>query len=50
MPLQPNFIERRLINRGTIPAVLLDGSMAAFTVQAVTAAMELGVFDKFRVN
>ncbi len=48
MPLQPNFIERRLIKRGSIPGVLLDGSMAAFTVQAVTAAMELGVFDELR--
>ncbi len=48
MPLQPNFIERRLISRGTIPGILLDASMAAFTVEAVTAGMELGVFDELR--
>ncbi len=48
MPLQPNFIERRLISQGKIPGILLDASMAPFTVQAITAAMELGVFDALR--
>jgi hypothetical protein len=48
MPLRPNIIERRLIDRGTIPGILLDASMAAFTVEAVTAGMELGVFDELR--
>lgn len=48
MPLQPDFIERRLISQGKIPGILLDASMAPFTVQAVTAAMELGVFDELR--
>jgi predicted O-methyltransferase YrrM len=47
MPLQPNFIERRLVNRGSIPGVLLDG-MAAFQAEAALAAMELGVFDELR--
>lgn len=47
MPLQPNFIERRLVNRGSIPGVLIDG-MAAFQVEAALAAMELGVFDELR--
>lgn len=48
MPLQPNFIERRLINRGTIPGILLDASMAAFTTQALVAAMELNLFEQIR--
>lgn len=48
MPLQPNFIERRLIDQGKIPGILLDASMAAFTVESVTAGMELGVFDELR--
>lgn len=48
MPLQPNFIERRLIRRGTIPGILLDASMAAFTTQAIVAAMELDLFEHVR--
>lgn len=47
MPLQPNLIERRLVNRGTIPGVLIDG-MAAFQAEAALAAMEMGVFDELR--
>lgn len=48
MPLQPNFIERQLIRRGAIPGILLDASMAAFTTQALVAAMELNVFEHVR--
>lgn len=49
MPLLPNFIERRLVNRGSIPGVLLDG-MVAFQMEAALAAMELGVFDQLRAE
>ena len=48
MPLQPNLIERRLIRSGEIPGIMLDASMAAFTTQALVAAMELEVFDHVR--
>lgn len=46
MPLQPNFLERQLIRRGTIPGILLDIGVSAFKQGAVIAAMELGVFDE----
>jgi hypothetical protein len=48
MPLQPNFIERRLINRGSIPGILLDVGVAGFQQGAILSAMELGVFDILR--
>lgn len=44
MPLKPNVIERRLINSGKLPWLLPDVFLAMTTVQAVTAAMQLGVF------
>ncbi len=48
MPLQPNLIERRLIKQGRIPGILLDASLAAFTVEALVAAMELDLFNALR--
>jgi len=46
MPLQPNIIERRLINSGKLPWLMPDVFLSMTQAQAVTAAMELGVFDE----
>ncbi len=46
MPLNPNLVERRLIKKGKIPGILLDVGIAGFKINAVLAAMELGVFDE----
>ncbi|HEX5437979.1 MAG TPA: methyltransferase [Gemmatimonadaceae bacterium] len=48
MPLRPNFVERRLIARGTIPWPLLDVFLAAQQAAVVSAAAELGLFDVLR--
>lgn len=48
VPLQPNFIERRLIKRGTIPGLLLDGALGLMAAQALVAAMELELFEHLR--
>lgn len=46
MPLEPNFIERRLISRGEIPGILVDVGLAGFQQGAILSAMELGIFDE----
>ncbi len=48
MPLQPNFIERRLIRTGRIPGLMLDVQMATFQAWAVVAAAELGLFEELK--
>ncbi|MDZ7694302.1 MAG: methyltransferase [Balneolaceae bacterium] len=44
MPLKPNFIERFLINRGTIPGILSDLGLPMFQLFAMIGAMESGFF------
>ncbi|MFH5884578.1 methyltransferase [Halalkalibaculum sp. DA3122] len=44
MPLKPNFIERFLINRGTIPGILTDMGLPMFQFFAMIGAMETGFF------
>lgn len=48
MPLQPNFIERFLIRRGTIPPILLDLGMSTFQVWLCIGAMEIGLFEPLK--
>lgn len=48
MPLQPNFIERFLIRRGTIPPILLDLGMSSFQVWLLLGAMEIGLFEHLK--
>lgn len=46
MPLCPNFIERLLIKRGTIPGSLLDVGMSGFTSSALLGAGEIKLFHE----
>lgn len=48
MPLKPNIIERRLIDAGTIPSLMLDGAANPWGAQAIVAGMETGLFDTVR--
>lgn len=48
MPLQPNFVERRLISSGTIPSLMLDGAIGPWGAQAVVAALEIDLFGAVR--
>lgn len=48
MPLQPNFIERFLIRRGTIPPILLDLGMSSFQIWLLLGAMEIGLFEHLK--
>lgn len=45
MPLNPNFVERRLIRSGVVPGVLVDVQLAATLWGALIGAMELGLFE-----
>ncbi len=45
MPLQPNIIERYLVNRGSIPGPLMDVAIPAFKFWSMIAAMETGFFE-----
>ncbi len=44
MPLQPNFLERFLINRGAVPSLLVDLGIPLFQVSAMLGAMDVGFF------
>lgn len=44
MPLQPNVLERFLINRGVVPSLLVDLALPMFQLCALFGAMEVGVF------
>lgn len=45
MPLQPNFIERQLINFGIMPWLVIDGGLPQFTMSAVLGAADVGLFE-----
>jgi hypothetical protein len=45
MPLQPNLLERFLINRGMVPGLLLDLALPMFQFWTMISAMEIGLFD-----
>lgn len=48
MPLEPNLIERRLIKKGKIPGLMLDGAIGPWSGQAVSAALETGLLGAVR--
>ncbi len=48
MPLQPNFIERLLLRRGTIPGFLGDIAMSTFQFWLMIGAIEVGLFEHLK--
>ncbi len=48
MPLKPNFIERFLINRGTVPGLMTDLALPVFQFCAMVGAMEIGFFKSLQ--
>lgn len=48
MPLKPNVIERRLISKGKIPGLMLDGAVGPWSGQAIAAALETGLVGAVR--
>lgn len=50
MPLQPNVLERFLINRGFVPGLLVDLGIPLFQLFAMLGAMEIGFFRHLDEN
>lgn len=50
MPLQPNVLERFLINRGFVPSLLVDLGIPLFQLFAMLGAMEIGFFRHLDEN
>ncbi len=48
MPLKTNFIERFLINRGTVPSLMTDLALPMFQLMAMIGAMRVGFFRQLK--